>query len=413
MTDIPKIVYQRLRATTPAPVELERTHPEADVLTAFAEQALSGAEHDGVLQHLALCADCRDVVALALPAMEPTVVAIESGAEAAVPDGALTNARGGETARPSFGWLTSGLPRLRWAALAAGIAVAALVGPRALEYFSKPKTEVNSVARQAGAPALPATIPEGQSSLLSPVDRSSDVNSALQTAGNSEIGRTLKSRKARDNSPASAKRAAPVLSEQFSLSASRPSQEKVEGSGEAGVQMTQASTNGFLVDGNDAAPVVRAKPPLEAEGSEASKTAAATSPQAMWPLEGRSTLVVNAAAAQAMSLKPGASWMISGGVLQRSLDGGKNWQTATPASRPLLCYADRGREVWAGGQAGTLLRSTDGGATWTTVGVSFKGEPMSSDVTHIELRGIAEIILSAGTAENWISADGGKTWKKI
>src|SRR5260370_7647290 len=62
MTEVPKIVYDRLRAALP-----EQAHPDADLLTAFAEQALSATERDGLLQHLALCGDCREVVAVALP----------------------------------------------------------------------------------------------------------------------------------------------------------------------------------------------------------------------------------------------------------------------------------------------------------------------------------------------------------
>lgn len=42
-------------------------HPDADQLSAFIEQALPSHERDGVLAHLAVCADCRAVVALALP----------------------------------------------------------------------------------------------------------------------------------------------------------------------------------------------------------------------------------------------------------------------------------------------------------------------------------------------------------
>lgn len=41
MTEVPKIVHHRLRAAMPAAELLEQMHPEADVLTAFAEQALS------------------------------------------------------------------------------------------------------------------------------------------------------------------------------------------------------------------------------------------------------------------------------------------------------------------------------------------------------------------------------------
>jgi hypothetical protein len=42
-------------------------HPDADQLSAFIEQALPAHERDGVLAHLAVCAECRGVVALALP----------------------------------------------------------------------------------------------------------------------------------------------------------------------------------------------------------------------------------------------------------------------------------------------------------------------------------------------------------
>lgn len=42
-------------------------HPDADQLSAFIEQALPAHERDGVLAHLAACAECRAVVALALP----------------------------------------------------------------------------------------------------------------------------------------------------------------------------------------------------------------------------------------------------------------------------------------------------------------------------------------------------------
>jgi photosystem II stability/assembly factor-like uncharacterized protein len=51
---------------------------------------------------------------------------------------------------------------------------------------------------------------------------------------------------------------------------------------------------------------------------------------------------------------------------------------------------------------------------------SIKGQPLSSDVTHIDLRGDvrgdvrgpAEIVVSTSNHEIWSSADGGKTWEK-
>jgi len=100
MQNVPKIVRERLRAATPAV-----NHPDADVLTAFAEHSLPGLERDVVLEHLARCGDCRDIVALALPVADPVESAV----------------------KPSpTGWLT--WPTLRWAFVAAGVFVIASVG---------------------------------------------------------------------------------------------------------------------------------------------------------------------------------------------------------------------------------------------------------------------------------------------
>jgi hypothetical protein len=62
MERLPKIVQQRLQATAPPGV-----HPDPDLLTAFAEKSLTERERVQVLQHLGQCADCRQVVALAMP----------------------------------------------------------------------------------------------------------------------------------------------------------------------------------------------------------------------------------------------------------------------------------------------------------------------------------------------------------
>ena len=64
MTDVPNLVRARLAGE--APME----HPDANVLAAFSEQSLPLSEREPVLAHLARCADCREVVALALPVVE-------------------------------------------------------------------------------------------------------------------------------------------------------------------------------------------------------------------------------------------------------------------------------------------------------------------------------------------------------
>src|ERR1700680_4225383 len=101
MQDIPRILVGRLQAQTLA----ADAHPDADLLTAFAERGLAEVERGRVMEHLARCGDCREVVAWALPATEeiatPTVAARKDW----------------------FSW-----PVLRWGVVAAGLAAVTSVG---------------------------------------------------------------------------------------------------------------------------------------------------------------------------------------------------------------------------------------------------------------------------------------------
>lgn len=122
MTEVPKIVQHRLRSEGPGR-PAEQSHPDADLLAAFAEQTLSQAERDSVLGHLALCADCRDVVVLALPATEPeTALAQSEAVEAEL--GTASEPVSQSPRRNRFAWASLGPFNLRWAALTAGVAVA-------------------------------------------------------------------------------------------------------------------------------------------------------------------------------------------------------------------------------------------------------------------------------------------------
>jgi hypothetical protein len=102
MQDVPKIVLKRLQETLGA-----GTHPDANLLTAFAEQSLVESERARVMEHLVYCSDCREVVALALPVTEATAVTTSTS-----------------TSRSAwFHW-----PVLRWGVVAAGIVAIISVG---------------------------------------------------------------------------------------------------------------------------------------------------------------------------------------------------------------------------------------------------------------------------------------------
>ncbi len=97
MQNVPNIVRDRLKVATPV------SHPDADTLTAFSERLLPKAEHTRILEHLARCGECREVVALALPAIETVQPVLGSSGSR---------------------WLA--WPTLRWAFVVAGVAIASL-----------------------------------------------------------------------------------------------------------------------------------------------------------------------------------------------------------------------------------------------------------------------------------------------
>jgi len=141
MENVPKIVQVRLQRRTREAVE---AHPDADLLTAFAEQSLGESERAQVMEHVARCGECREVVALALPASESVLA----------PSSVRAN-RGA--------WLS--WPVLRWGVVAAGIVLVASVG--ILQYkqrrqqnaalFSSPVRQQEKVSA-----ALPSSRPSAQ-----------------------------------------------------------------------------------------------------------------------------------------------------------------------------------------------------------------------------------------------------------
>src|SRR2546430_12518526 len=118
MEQLSKLIRQRLQATP----NQGGSHPDPNLIAAFSDRALAKAERIHVLELLAHCADCREIVSLATPNFDATA--------------AVTSAL------PSSGWLRG--PVLRWGALAASVAVV---------------TAAVTLARMSRHPSLVATQP--------------------------------------------------------------------------------------------------------------------------------------------------------------------------------------------------------------------------------------------------------------
>lgn len=171
MQNVPKIVTERLKA---ANIDLPSAeHPGADILTAFAERSLPSRERDGVLEHLARCGDCREIVALALPATETVEIVVRS------------------TER---GWLK--WPVLRWGLAAAGVVAITSLGivqyqqsSRSRDIAAKSATPVEVAANspkqevlEAPAPAAPGVQSD---KVQSPLARSAESASSFDEKGSS------------------------------------------------------------------------------------------------------------------------------------------------------------------------------------------------------------------------------------
>src|SRR5208282_1637958 len=66
--ELPKTLLEALARQTAG-----EDHPSPDALTAFVEQSLPARENQRVTDHLAMCADCREVVFVASSAVEEPV----------------------------------------------------------------------------------------------------------------------------------------------------------------------------------------------------------------------------------------------------------------------------------------------------------------------------------------------------
>ena len=452
MPEVPKIVHQRLRAAEGAAAP---GHPDANVLTAFVEQSLSASEREGVLAHLSLCDECRELLAVRSPDLEFVPVAAASAARE------ISEVRKPLPRRAWFAW-----NRLGWAGLAAGIAIAAAV----VLATHPTKTTPDEALKKA----LPATAPAPSQSpgAAAPVADartgaplpSSDIETKAKVETRAEnrpaaafdvMRRDGAKQKA---SPAELKGEAPAVNR---LAAAKPpaanplavnpgfanKDAKVNrtlevpphlGASETVTVNTEspavaAAQPTDTLTANQAAPVMRAKaariadaPTPSTVGGRAYQTKAAVTQEAAKqdagaaaagqlssPKEAESTQLIGRNVAElAVLAQPAAHWTTRGDKLQESLDSGAHWKTVFHSPRKLLSVSEAGADVWAGGKRGDLFHSADSGTSWTQIHPSINGQMLNDDITHIDVYDALRVVLSTTKNESWSTADGGATWQK-
>jgi hypothetical protein len=449
MSNPSNIVRQRLKTSTHSAGD----HPDPDLLAAFAEQSLPDRERTPLLEHLARCADCRDVLALSMPPLESSARGIKDTAPA-------QNA-------PWFSW-----PVLRWGTLAACVLI---VGAAVLLRQAPPKKYLSQDI--APEPAKAASIPQpSQTDAHLVADNAGDGVTRSRRAEAKQIvtgSAQTKDKKDEKESLASLRPApaAPPVSLALSgrASNSAPARELDKGLGdhESAFEFRTAAGAGTAVaniapqpppsvagpapkddvknlplNGRNDEPLQAAKTNELVEPQAAAQSVEANSVDISPKVEspgrakpagaGNPTVRVETAEADqsgAFAAKTAAKtkersllrraefmtrWTISSaGQLQRSLDSGKSWQPITVADHASFrALSANGPDLWVGGTAGLLYHSTDAGAHWMQVKPATGTATLTADIAAIEFIDPQHGKITTANGEVWLTTDAGQAWQK-
>ncbi len=433
MEQLPKIVQQRLSGPSKAGV-----HPDPDLLTAFAEKSLNDRERAPLLQHLAECADCRKVLSLAMPEIQP---ALAPGPQ-------------------SSNWLS--WPVLRWGTLAACVVVVSaavtlhyehrepmpsvaekvpaapaelrlesevprLPGQKLAVNLSPPppaqssrdfgaagklakqrvkSTDAGIMAKEAGAPALALEqdkkVQELSNNRLAAVDavRSADEPVAAVPAA--------------APAPASAAKTAGIEGQV------RARNDASDYSLRAGSEMVRAE--GAAAPTRQVAAQTaerKAKDESRTNESQGEVVGGPVSAAVLGDRKADASSGVNAPvvsterAGRLRAANHSLRWTLSAaGALQRSFDSGKTWQTIPVASNVVFrALAANDSDIWVGGAAGALYHSSDGGQYWTRITPVARGKSLTADIVAVEFGDLQHGKVVTVNRETWTTSDAGETWQ--
>jgi hypothetical protein len=403
MRKVPKIVSQRLEAGN----ALGAAHPDANVLTAFAERCLPQADRTSVLEHLAVCGECREVIALGLPPYEPAQPLLEASPAA------------------NRTW-----PLFRWAFASAGVLAIALVA--FVQYGHREPS--GRMARNAPPPAPIQAYPNKQPA--SPPEDEAKASRKEQPGDTSAPAKLRKDRREPAAAPASRMVAGtlPAGSRQINEAQQHVGSVQTYGVG------TKPQVPGRSTGSMATVQTRSARPDLQSQAMDSVIAANRPAPQAgaQTTLDTEVSRAKSATASQgapSLNLAPSPAWAVTAGRLQRSFDQGITWQNvnvntsnnndasrtteaakrdenAKAASPRFRAVAVNGSEVWAGGAEANLYHSSDAGNHWSRVMPSRGSTSLTGDIVTLEFPDQQNGKITTSTGELWSTSDDGQTWNK-
>jgi len=381
MAQLPKIVRQRLAQQAPAG---SADHPDANLLAAFAENALLERERAAVSAHLAQCADCRGSLALAIasqPEVEPAAVRA--------------------TTVGKRRWLAE----WRWAGVAAAACCIIAV---ALQYqVQSPQPPAVEKTKQLAAPPMAAAAKTGLAVVLrqqvagarkTKVERVKPAEPVLPGPSLLAVQEQLPPPTLDTSSsaaltvrpveppapPAPATTLSPPAPEAQAFR-SEPAEAEQAKKGLAALQALRPRASGFAQGMVSRTQVVPAR-----------SKSALSSASVLWS--------INASPATAENLR---------GVVERSMDAGKTWEVVPlSGSVSFRAVASAGSNVWAGGTGGALFHSADAGAHWERITVSDESARLTGTIINIDAANPSLIKITTSSGERWTSPDGVRRWTR-
>lgn len=351
MENLPQSVIGRLRQakSQPAasglvsgPVLGNDAHLDADLLTAFAERSLLEAEREPVMRHLAVCHDCREVLALALPDLETDVI----------PSRAF-----GGASTSWFRW-----PVLQWGAVAAGILAVVMITVQ----HQRPTRTATALAPSIGnslpiaAQRPPSQAPQASEPMSQPEARASSAPAArhhAKTMGGSRAEILLA-----DNQAPQMK---PSANELDIVKAKDPLPAQAQSISPPGTPAPQLQTSPLMMERASPRWAVTPSGGLQRSfdgGTTWEMVRPAGDPGAAAPAGN-----FLAVAASGLDVWAGGS----AGMLFHTADGGGHWMRVLPSDSATTLTGDISRIAFSDPQHGSVSTSNhelwttaDGGQTW-------------------------------------------------
>jgi hypothetical protein len=410
MAELPQSVRDRLAA---AQATGGAAHPDSDLLAAFAENALLAGERDRVLAHLAVCPECRTVVALVQPETVPqTVIALDRK-------------------RSWFEWK---LFRVAGALVAVAVVALAVLLHRPQPQsgfdetsFGKPaSTEpqssppMSSLVLKKGAQAevakrAAATKPNAPAPSANGLDKSDSMGQPAQAPARADEIKEKDAAQALNNEPAPGNVGA------MNMSTPAPPPPLLDRSRDKSALPPRANAIGAVLNAERPSLQKAPTPATPTSSSEQITVEAAAEPapiQQQVQQQKISSQVQTAPLAMRQGSQAplqhalSAQWRITdGGQLQRFITD-QEWRAISPGGRSdFRTVASAGNHVWVGGSSG-LFHSSDNGDHWMSVQIGGPDAQDIGEVVSIRMRSADELAVYTASGEVWVTRNGGRTWSR-